>query len=537
MLDRLRCSTIIWPSSGRRWCTCRRAAALWPRLGDGLQCWCTRVLARASPTGRTVSRANFATSTQTYTQALLGELASRATFTSTCTHLIEKYKCKIYMNHQEQSFTRGCDGPIDDYTPTTLDLCSVYYDSINNLHGLREYPNTRSTADATIVALADASARTTHTHNDRRLGRPTHHTTSRSSPGPDPPVVVLVVCSAVGSTGSLSRTRVDSYRYSHSSLGRRRILLPVRYSSIRRRHPRGCRAQLTHSSSVRSQGKSSTPLSVHILTVHAKLVKFYVSVQQNKAFVRRLHLLRELLVLFCHRSLHRTLHESCTLHENPRVGSSGRADGNSCRAPDENPRVGSSSRADGNSCRAPDEDPRVGSSGRADGIRCRAPDEDPRVGSFGRANGMSSSEPGDAPLVSSSGRAEGKSCHCDSSQSLARPDEPTRGSSFGARHLIPSARPDEPTRGSSSGARQLLPSARPDEPTRGSSSARPDEPTRGSSFGARHLIPSARPDEPTRGSSSGARQLLPSARPDEPTRGSSSGAQQLLLSARRDEPT
>ncbi|CAB0041822.1 unnamed protein product [Trichogramma brassicae] len=56
MLDRLRCSTIIWPSSGRRWCTCRRAAALWPRLGDGLQCWCTRVLARASPTGRTVSR-------------------------------------------------------------------------------------------------------------------------------------------------------------------------------------------------------------------------------------------------------------------------------------------------------------------------------------------------------------------------------------------------------------------------------------------------------------------------------------------------
>ncbi|CAB0035459.1 unnamed protein product [Trichogramma brassicae] len=32
------------------------------------------------------SRANCVTSTQTYTQALLGELASRATFTSTCTH-------------------------------------------------------------------------------------------------------------------------------------------------------------------------------------------------------------------------------------------------------------------------------------------------------------------------------------------------------------------------------------------------------------------------------------------------------------------
>ncbi|CAB0043504.1 unnamed protein product [Trichogramma brassicae] len=66
----------------------------------------------------------------------------------------------------------------------------VYYHSINILHGLREYPNTRSTADATIVALVGASARTTHTYNDEELGRPTHHTMSRSSPGPGPPLVV-----------------------------------------------------------------------------------------------------------------------------------------------------------------------------------------------------------------------------------------------------------------------------------------------------------------------------------------------------------
>ncbi|CAB0036480.1 unnamed protein product [Trichogramma brassicae] len=91
-----------------------------------------------------------------------------------------------------------------------------------------------------------------------RLDRPIHHPKSRSSPGPGRPLAVLVVCSAVGSTSSLLRTRVDSYRHSHSSLGRRRILLPVRYSSIRRRNPRGCRAELARSSSARSQGKSLT---------------------------------------------------------------------------------------------------------------------------------------------------------------------------------------------------------------------------------------------------------------------------------------
>lgn len=155
----------------------------------------------------------------------------------------------------------------------------VYSPSINILHGLREYPNTRSTADATIVAPTGASARTTHNYNDRRLGRPTHHTTSRSTPGPDPPLVVLVVRSAVGSTGSPSRTRVDSYRHSHSSLGRRRILLPARYSSIRRRHPRGCRAQLAHSGSVRSRSKSSTPSSAHMyaqLSQRIRVFTFYL---------------------------------------------------------------------------------------------------------------------------------------------------------------------------------------------------------------------------------------------------------------------
>uniref|UniRef100_A0ABD2WZ64 DDE Tnp4 domain-containing protein n=1 Tax=Trichogramma kaykai TaxID=54128 RepID=A0ABD2WZ64_9HYME len=49
------------------------------------------------------------------------------------------------------------------------------------------------------------------------------------------------------------------------------ILLAARYSSIRRRHPPGCRAQLSHSSSVRSQSKSSTLFSVHISIFNSSL--------------------------------------------------------------------------------------------------------------------------------------------------------------------------------------------------------------------------------------------------------------------------
>ncbi|CAB0037105.1 unnamed protein product [Trichogramma brassicae] len=148
----------------------------------------------------------------------------------------------------------------------------------------------------------------------------------------------------------------------------------------------------------------------------------------------------------------------------------------SAKSIDEDPRVGSSGRADGIRCRTPDEDPRVGSSGRADGIRCRAPNEDPRVGSSGRADGISQSsleldKIGGYQIVRPQACVSIDVSSDDWLIPSARPDEPTRGSSFGARHLIPSARPDEPTRGSSSGVRHLIPSARPDEPTRGSSSA------------------------------------------------------------------
>ncbi|CAB0030009.1 unnamed protein product [Trichogramma brassicae] len=130
--------------------------------------------------------------------------------------------------------------------------------------------------------------------------------------------------------------------------------------------------------------------------------------------------------------------------------------------------------------RAPDEDPRVGSSGRADGIRCHHQTrilESARPVKPTRDNASTVESPRHRVIIlerlhSNCSHARDKMNSSDDWLiPSARPDEPTRGSSFGARHLIPSARPDEPTRGSSSGVRHLIPSARPDEPTRGSSSA------------------------------------------------------------------
>ncbi|CAB0041946.1 unnamed protein product, partial [Trichogramma brassicae] len=87
--DRLRCSSIIKPSSGSaRWCTCRRGCGLMPTSGDGIQCWmqhsvhwlCTSRLGELF-SRRTASRHEPRKITH---KPFWGELASRATVTSTC---------------------------------------------------------------------------------------------------------------------------------------------------------------------------------------------------------------------------------------------------------------------------------------------------------------------------------------------------------------------------------------------------------------------------------------------------------------------